>query len=92
MKRWVAFALELLVSLALWGAIIAAVLSSAGCAVTPRAALRREGESRFRGCMSGTRCAQQAACTAESVSWCSTQGMERTCGVDGAFPDPIVCP
>jgi hypothetical protein len=69
---------------------MAAALS--GCAVTPKAALRREGESRLMGCMQGTRCTQTPACIAESVAWCKAHGMENTCGVDGAFVSPVVCP
>lgn len=79
-----------------WGLLIAAVASgmgaACGCAVTPKAALRREAESLVRGCMAGTRCAQTAACVRESVDWCRAHGLEATCGTDGVFTDPILCP
>lgn len=37
-------------------------------------------------------CKFTKACIKESVAWCLEHDMERTCGTDGMFTDPIMCP
>jgi hypothetical protein len=83
--EWFAFLTAFVFGLVLFGAIFF------GCAATPHAALRREAESRLRGCVGAHRCMQDRECIAESVAWCQANGMEKTCGTDGAFTQPVTC-
>lgn len=85
-----------LIALGPWLLVVLALIACnfllSGCAVTPHAALRREGESRLRSCVEGTRCMQTPECIAESAQWCTAHGLERTCGTDAAFTEPVRCP
>ena len=63
--------------------------SSASCAVTPKAALRRDAESQLRGCLRiSTSPAQRDACVAESGAWCKAHGLEATCATDDYWTHP----
>lgn len=65
-----------------------------GCAhwqPTEKAVLRRQAEGKLRSCMQNTHCKFTRQCIQESVEWCKEHGMEKTCGTDGVFVDPIMC-
>lgn len=91
-------AFAIVINVLFWALLIALPLMALICAVscaswepTRQAIVRREAESRLRGCMAGTLCTQTKACIKESIEFCESQGLEATCGTDAAFISPIRC-
>ena len=65
-----------------------------GCAhwtPTLKAQLRRQAESSLRSCVTFNGCQFTKQCIQESIAWCVEHEMEKTCGTDGIFTNPIVC-
>lgn len=78
----------------LWSRVLPFALALVACASwepTRNAIVRRQAEAQLRGCMSGTLCTQVEACIAESVRFCVDHGLERTCGTDAIYAQPIRC-
>lgn len=67
------------------------LISCASWTPTHKAVIRREAESKLRSCVTSQQCRYTRECMKESAEWCVTNGLEKTCGIDGVFNDRIVC-